>query len=414
MSSPLPSESEAYLPAGSLNFTQHALDESAIVATTDASGNITSVNDMFCDISQYSREELIGKNHRIINSGHHPRAFFQSMWQTITQGRVWRGEIKNRAKDGSFYWVYTTIVPYCNKDGQPQRYTSIRFDITHRKRIEDEIQQLYEQQEERVKQRTKELEEANKDLKSTLNKLNETEEQRERFVAALTHDLRTPLIGQQRALDIFQRRQEDFPEALRPMVTSMAKSNDALLEMVNKLLDIHHLESGRFPLTRESVDLKDLAHQVLNDLKLLLVEKNIQTSVSSHTTLPAYVDRKLIERVVQNLLANAIEHLQVGGEICVDIELDESEHRLVVRDNGPGIPEELQPQLLQRHFLLKQKTKKIGSGLGLSICRSILEQHGGFLTLQSPIPSEKELKLNEASEINTPGCLFIAHIPHHI
>lgn len=206
-----------------------ALDASAIVAITDHKGVIKHVNDNFCKISKYSPDELIGQDHRIVNSGFHSKDFIKNLWGTIAKGKIWKGELKNKAKDGSFYWVDTTIVPFLNKEGKPYQYLAIRADITPRKEAEEALRQLNMQLEERVDQRTEQLAAVNKELES--------------FSYSVSHDLRAPL----RAVHGYgQILLEDYGKQLEPeanrLIKNVMKNAKKMGQLIDDLLRFQGLE----------------------------------------------------------------------------------------------------------------------------------------------------------------------------
>ncbi|WP_456276184.1 PAS domain-containing sensor histidine kinase [Bacillus sp. AK128] len=182
-----------------LSDLKFALDVSAIVAITDEKGVITYVNDKFCEVSKFQRSELIGKTHRLINSGYHSKEFFRSLWETILSGHVWKGEIKNKTKEGLFYWVDTTIVPFLTEAGKPYQFLSIRYEVTERKRVEEELKNMMTKmiglQEEERKRLSRELHDGvGQNLYSLLIGISRLKNELEHPLLDQMHDETTQLI----------------------------------------------------------------------------------------------------------------------------------------------------------------------------------------------------------------------------
>ena len=346
-------ERTAQLQAANKELTDQrfAIDQHAIVAVTNAQGIITYANDKFCAVSQYSREELIGNDHRIIKSGHHSNEYFQQMYRTITRGEVWHGEVLNRAKDGSLFWLDTTIVPFCGKDGRPQQYIAIRADITTRK-----------QAEERVAQRTAQLEAANQEL--------------EAFTYSVSHDLRAPLRHISGFSNLLAEECGSQLDArAQHYVERIAEGTRQMGQLVDELLNLSRV--GRAALAKEVSDLNALVAEVVAMLAPEATGRRIEWRISD---LPCVeCDRILTKQVFQNLLANAIKFTRPRPQPVIEVSHGEEAGEVVitVRDNGVGFSMKNVEKLFGVFQRLHRGEDFEGTGVGLATVQRIVQRHGG-------------------------------------
>jgi PAS domain S-box-containing protein len=342
-----------------------ALDQSTIVAITDQRGIINYVNDEFCRISKYSRDELLGEDHRIINSGYHPKDFIRHLWTTIASGEVWKGDLKNRAKDGTIYWVDTTIVPFLNSDGKPYQYVAIRHEITQLKLAE-----------EKILQQTAELQRA-----AQLSLLGE-------LAAGLAHEIKNPLAGIQGTVDILIRRCEASDPA-REALKAIRHEVERIDGTVRALLD----RARPRALSPARTSLTDLVWRAVSMAR----SQAVSAAARGHRVhiefepptkdIELVADAAQIEDAVLNLVINAVEAIEGEGKVTVSIRRAESESEaefeeeavIEVSDTGSGINEEDLARIFHPFFT----TTKGGTGLGLPAVRRIVRAHGGRVEVKS-------------------------------
>jgi len=349
-----------------LSSQKFALDQHAIVSITDVAGNITYANQRFCDISGYSAPELLGKNHRIVKSDEHPPALFETLWHTISQGQVWHGVVKNRKKDGGFYWVSATIVPLIGRDGLPHHYIGIRTDITVAKLLEEKLRLA------------KEGAEAASRAKA-------------QFLANMSHEIRTPMnaiLGMLRLLHntALDSRQLDYASKAEGAAQS-------LLGLINDILDFSKIDADKmtletrpFRLDRLMRDLSVLADANLGNKP---VEIFFEVDPAAPQTLQG--DALRLKQVLTNLVGNAVKFTQ-QGEVRVNVTqlVRTGSHatlRFAVRDGGIDIVPEHQQHVFTGFSQAEASTTRRfgGTGLGLSISRKLVTLMGGELTVQSAL-----------------------------
>jgi PAS domain S-box-containing protein len=356
-----------------------AMAEGAII--TDAGGTILWVNDAFCRISGYARDEVIRQNPRLLKSGAHDAAFYQQLWQQLNDLGHWRGEIWNRRKTGEVFPEEISIQALKGPDGKIRRFISVFSDITERKRSEKELQDYREHLEDLVRQRTEELTVA-RDAANSANR------SKSAFLANMSHELRTPLnavIG----FSLLMDKDPELAPKQRRNAEIINSSGVHLLTLINDILELSKIESGKIELRSEEVALAELLEQLADMMRLRAEQTGVSLTVEMQQ-LPAAVvlDPVMLRQVLLNLLSNAVKFTP-SGTVALVVRRVEAQDGLLrlnfsVADSGIGIRVEDLSRIFQP-FEQVGSSHQGGTGLGLTISQQYVRMMGGELAVDSEV-----------------------------
>jgi PAS domain S-box-containing protein len=345
------------------------------VAITDREGRIEYVNPRFCAITGYSREEVLGKNPRILKSGLHPSVFYQTMWSTLLAGQSWYGELYNRRKNGELFWEHASISPVKNESGETTHYVAVKEDVTEQKKAEAALRE-------------------SRDKLSAANAaLEKASRLKDEFLASMSHELRTPLtsiLGLSEALQL-----QAFGELNAKQIKSLKtieNSGRHLLELINDILDLSKIEAGKLDLQFEPCAAADICRSSLQLVKGMAHQKQQNISFSIHPeTIIIRADVRRLKQMLVNLLSNAVKFTPEGGLLGLEVQTnpDEKTVSFSVWDQGIGIQPEDLDKLFVAFVQLDSRLARqySGTGLGLSLVQRMTELHGGSLRVES-VPGE--------------------------
>ncbi|MDT8447711.1 MAG: response regulator [bacterium] len=377
-----------------LHKLNRAVEQSPVsVVVTDLAANIEYINPRVTEITGYQPEELLGKNPRLFKSGHHDNAFYQKIWNELTAGRQWRGELLNRKKNGEHFWESTTLSPVFDDSGRIINYLGVKEDITLQKQRDDELQKA-----------RFEAEAAN------LAKTN--------FLATMSHELRTPMNGILGMGQILEGDEQD-PEK-RAMLQVMLSSSRALVQVLDEILDISRIEARQLNSEQKLVDLHNLLENLQQMFSASAQAKHLDWIVETHRigTPRVMGDASLITKVLSNLVGNAIKFTPQGSVRLTARNVTYrggAGMRFEVADTGVGIPAS-KLGLIFKSFTQadSSSTRRFGGvGLGLSITQSLVRLMGGEVGVQSregqgslfwfEIPAPPEDNPHSASKVFDPS-----------
>ena len=354
-----------------------AIDASSIVSITDNQGVIKYVNKKFCEVSKYSEDELIGKTHRVIKSSHQSNEFWKEMWETITAGKVWSGRIKNKAKDGTYYWVQSTFIPLFDEHENIEQFIAIRNVVTKEIQFEEDLKINIEQ----LKEQSLELE--NKNLE-----LEKIELLKDEFVAMISHELKTPLTpilmwaGALQDSKFMGKLNEKQTKATKTILNCATE----LSGLITDIFDSYKLDLDKIEFNEHEINLMELMENSKELAEKLIGEHSIKIENTTNEEITVYSDKKRIDQVLKNLITNAIDFVdQESGKIELNATVKGEDIQFIVKDNGIGIKKEFQDELFKKFYQINTSAtrKHGGSGLGLSICQGMVNGMKGKIWVES-------------------------------
>lgn len=346
----------------SLANQKFALDQHAIVCIARPDGTISYANDRLCEISGYGRDELLGTEQRLLLDDPQAMSLVSEIRQAIAAGRVWRGELRNRRKDGTPFWVAATLVPLKDAEDRLEQVISIYTDITERRRIEDEVRLARDAAEAASKAKTE-------------------------FLSCMSHELRTPMNA---ILGYSQLLRADAQEAEQSdSLDEIIHAGKHLLELINEVLDLSRIESGRLDLAIEPIDLAALIDDCVSLIQPAATQRGILVAcAASDGSLGLDADRTRLRQVLLNLLSNAVKYNRHQGKVDIRYELLGGRLRISVADTGFGIADDLLARLFrpfERHSSGAHGASVEGTGIGLALSKQLVEAMGGLIGVSSRV-----------------------------
>ncbi len=353
-----------------LDVYRKIVDHHAIVAETDCAGNIVQANEAFCKISGFTREELIGQNHRILNSGLHPKAMWQEMFRDAASKGFWHGEVCNRAKNGELYWVDTTIAPLYNEQGKIRGYFAVRADISM--------------------------------LKKTQAAAEAANLAKSEFLANMSHEIRTPMTAILGYADLLAEEIDGAGDTANKLqcIETIKRNGEHLLSIINDILDLSKIEANKLVIEQIPFSPIQLVSDVVRLMDVKAIAKGISLRAKFEGEFPPAVlsDPTRLRQILVNLVGNALKFTEQGSvNIRVQYsELEESQLCISVEDSGIGMSDEQVGRLFQAFGQADASTSRRfgGTGLGLSISKRLAEKLGGQISVTSNVGLGSVFKLN--------------------